>query len=141
MKRAIMEPVIKEVAQLSQGEDKQEPVVFLPPALKVGRRPPKVTLSEHERSELEALTRKTTAHIAHVQRAKIALLCCDGLGTDEISTMVGVSAKTVSKWRKRFSLFGVAVLDDAPRSGTPRTHNDEKLVKVRHTKPIRYLTE
>lgn len=51
-----------------------------------------------------------------MQRAKVGFLCPDGFATDEISTMVGVSPKTVSKWRKRFSLFGVSVLCDATRS-------------------------
>ena len=32
--------------------------------------------------------------------------------------------------RKRFSLFGVSVLSDAPRSGTPRVHDDDKIAEI-----------
>lgn len=36
-----------------------------------------ITVTEAERNELEALIRSTTAPVAHVQRAKIALLSAD----------------------------------------------------------------
>ena len=99
---------------------------------RTGKKPAIVAISEAERTELEALTRKTTAPVAYVQRAKIALLCADRFGKDEISTMVGVSGKMVSKRRQRFSLFGTSVLEDARRSGIPRKHSDDKIAEILH---------
>ena len=37
---------------------------------------------------------------------------------------------TVSKWRKRFALYGVSVLDDARRSGTPRKIDDDMIAEI-----------
>ena len=38
-----------------------------------------------------------------------------------------VSNFTVSKWVRR---FGVRSLGDAPRSGVPRTHGDDKIAEI-----------
>lgn len=99
-------------------------------ANKIGRPAYKVTLSDEERSFLEGVIRKTTSPQSHVTRAKIALGAADGLTHKEIISFSGASGFTVAKWRKRFSLFGVSVLSDAPRSGVPRTHDDEKIAEI-----------
>lgn len=96
----------------------------------IGRPAFEVVLSEVDRSFLEGVIRKTTSPQSHVPRAKIALGAADGLSHLEIMTSSGASGRTVSKWRKRFSLFGVSVLDDAHRSGVPRTHGDEKIAEI-----------
>ncbi|MHB8345508.1 MAG: helix-turn-helix domain-containing protein [Ferrimicrobium sp.] len=41
-----------------------------------------------------------------------------------------VSNFTVSKWVRRFALYGVQSLGDAPRSGVPRTHGDDKITEI-----------
>ncbi|MHB8190837.1 MAG: helix-turn-helix domain-containing protein [Ferrimicrobium sp.] len=41
-----------------------------------------------------------------------------------------VSDVTVSKWVRRFALYGVKTLSDAPRSGAPRTHGDDKITEI-----------
>ena len=99
-------------------------------ANKIGRPAFEVVLSFEERNFLEGVIRKTTSPQSHVTRAKIALGAADGLSHKDIMSFSGASGFTVAKWRKRFSLFGVSVLSDAPRSGTPRTHDDEKIVEI-----------
>ncbi|MHB8190961.1 MAG: helix-turn-helix domain-containing protein [Ferrimicrobium sp.] len=89
-----------------------------------------VTLSEEERENLLALIRQTTAPQAQVRRAKIALYADEGMGTGAIAKKLSLSAQTVDKWRRRFSLFGVKTLSDAPRSGAPRTHGDDKITEI-----------
>ena len=95
-----------------------------------GRKPFEVKLSESERTELEKVIRASKSAQSHVIRARIALMCSDELGSDEIAFQLGVSKATVCKWRKRFSLFGVGILDDAPRSGTPRKIDDDKIADI-----------
>ncbi len=97
---------------------------------KIGRPAYKVVLSDNDRKFLEGVIRATTSPQSHVTRAKIALGAADGLSHEEIVELSGVSSFTVSKWRKRFSLFGVSVLSDAPRSGTPRIHDDDKIAEI-----------
>ncbi len=58
------------------------------------------------------------------------LLSAEGLPGRVIAERVGVTAETVSKWRKRFEQFRVAGLTDAPRSGRPRTIGDDKVTDV-----------
>ncbi len=110
----------------------QEPETKEEPTRSVGGRPIfyHVTLSHEERENLLALVRQTTAPQAQVRRAKIALLAAEGMGTIAIAKELSLSAQTVDKWRKRFSLFGVSVLSDAPRSGVPRTHGDDKIAEI-----------
>lgn len=45
----------------------------------------------------------------------------------------GVSIQTVGHWRRRFHAHGLAGLSDAPRSGRPRTHNDERVASLLRT--------
>ncbi|WP_298207831.1 helix-turn-helix domain-containing protein [Ferrimicrobium sp.] len=52
------------------------------------------------------------------------------MGMRAIATKLSLSAQTVEKWRRRFSLFGVQTLSDAPRRGAPRTHGDEKIAEI-----------
>ena len=89
-----------------------------------------VCITEAEKARLEEVVRATKSPQAHVKRAKIALGAAAGMSHTEIIEYSGASGFTVSKWRKRFSLYGVGTLDDAPRSGTPRTHGDDKIAEI-----------
>ena len=95
-----------------------------------GRKPFPVRLSESERADLERVIRASKSPQSHVIRAKIALMCSDEISTEDIALELGVCKATVCKWRKRFSLFGAGVLDDAPRSGTPRKIDDSKIAEI-----------
>lgn len=99
-------------------------------AKKIGRPAYEVVLSDEDRCFLEGVIRKTTSPQSHVTRAKITLRAADDLSHDEIIALSGISSFTVSMWRKRFSLFGVSVLSDGPRSGAPRTHDDDEIAEI-----------
>ncbi len=80
-----------------------------------------IVLSPEDRVRLESTSRRLTAPVRDVQRARIVLAAADGLGNVEIAERVGVDVNTVSKWRKRFFDEGTDGLSDRRRSGRPRT--------------------
>lgn len=98
--------------------------------MKKGRPREEVVLTDEERSSLEGMLRKHTIGQAIALRAKIVLLCSNGLSDIQVAKETGVSHATAGKWRKRFIAAGVAGLADAPRSGTPRTITDEMVEDV-----------
>ncbi len=95
-----------------------------------GRKPIKLELSESERAELEQWVRRHKTPAAEKLRAELILDCAAGLSGREIAVRHRVTAQTVSKWRQRFSQYRLAGLTDAPRSGRPRTIDDEKVAQV-----------
>jgi transposase len=54
-----------------------------------------------------------------VLRANIVLLSADGAPDASIARKLGISPKTVGKWRKRFNSSGIKGLKELPRSGRP----------------------
>lgn len=94
-------------------------------------RPVKVLeISDQERAELNRWLRRRQMPAAEQKRARIILLSTEGLAGREIGERVGVTAETVSKWRRRFEQYRIVGLTDAPRSGRPRSINDEKVTEV-----------
>src|SRR5258705_12697284 len=66
-----------------------------------------------------------------VVRARIVLLAARGMTNVVIADLLGVDADTVSKWRKRFVMEGLAGLRDRQRSGRPRTFAGEVVAEVK----------
>jgi transposase len=95
-----------------------------------GRKPIRLEISDGEREELERWVRRHKTPAADKLRAQLILACTEGLPGHEISRRTGVSAQTISKWRRRFERYRIAGLSDAPRSGRPRTIDDEKVAEV-----------
>jgi transposase len=87
-------------------------------------------VTEDERAKLERAVRATTAPVRLVERARIVLAALTGLTAPEIAAQVGVSAATARQWIRRSNAAGLAGLDDAPRSGRPRTYVDEAQSRV-----------
>ncbi|MFO7528724.1 MAG: IS630 family transposase [Marinobacter sp.] len=87
-------------------------------------------ITDEERDELSSWVRRRQMPAAEQQRARMILLSAEGLPGRVIAERVGVTAETVSKWRKRFEQFRVAGLTDAPRSGRPRSIDDDKVTEV-----------
>ena len=54
-----------------------------------------------------------------VERARVILACLEGKEIHQVARELGVSIPTVTKWRRRFSLWGLRGLWDQPRSGKP----------------------
>lgn len=84
-----------------------------------GRATP-ILLSEREREALEGNVRRRKGAYALAQRSRIILLAADGLNNQAIATRVGVSAMTVSLWRRRFAEKRLTGLEEQPRGGRPR---------------------
>ena len=82
--------------------------------------PYKIVLSGAEREALERRARKYTLAYYLVQRAKIVLLACEGLGNNEIAERLDTRREVVCFWRKRFFDQRMAGLEDLDRPGRPR---------------------
>jgi hypothetical protein len=78
-----------------------------------------VLLSEEERQQLEATSRRYTAPYAEVIRAKLVLLAAEGFDNEFIGEKLDMPRQIVSKWRQRFCELRLGGLVDQPRSGRP----------------------
>jgi len=98
-----------------------------------------LTLSPETRSQLEGIAGSRSLPAGLVRRARVILLSTSGRANREVAEAVGLSQVMVGHWRRRFHALGLAGLYDAPRSGRPRTHDDDEVARllrtVLHTKP------
>jgi transposase len=85
------------------------------------------------------LVRSSTAEARLVQRARIVLLAAEGVSNAAIGQQVGVDADTVTKWRGRYRRGGIAALDDASRSGRPRTLDQAAIIAATLKPPPKSL--
>ena len=96
-----------------------------------GRQFAALELSAQERSELVSLSSRRKTAQALALRARIILTCADRSQNDkEIAAAMGLDRSTVGKWRRRFLARGIDGLHDEPRSGAPRTIDDERIEAV-----------
>jgi len=89
-----------------------------------------IELTDDERVELEAWTRRRTSAQALAQRSRIVLLAAEGLTNTEIAERLGVSRNMAMTWRSRFAEQRLDGLLDEPRPGRPRTVTDDKVEEV-----------
>jgi transposase len=89
-----------------------------------------ITLSDDERSVLQAWTSRRKTAQALALRARIVLAAAGQLTNAEIAALEGVSRPTVTKWRNRFAARRLEGLMDEPRPGRPRTISDEQVEQV-----------
>lgn len=87
-------------------------------------------ISEAERAELTGLASRRNTAQALALRARIVLGCAGGEQNKEVAARLGVCENTVGKWRRRFAEHRFDGLRDEPRSGTPRTLDDERIEAV-----------
>ena len=80
-----------------------------------------ISLSPQQEEYLHSLSKSYSAPFAQVQRARILLLAHynPSFSNAEIARQVGCCVTTVKLWRLRW--HSSSSLDDAPRSGSPRT--------------------
>jgi transposase len=77
-----------------------------------------VVLTEAERTQLEAFTRKGIAAARELRRARILLLAAEGRRDAEVAVAVGCCPATVARIRRRCVEAGIeAALQDRPRPG------------------------
>jgi transposase len=89
-----------------------------------------IELTDQERAQLEAWTRRRTSTHALAVRSRIVLMAADGLNNTEIAARLDLALSSVRKWRKRFAEQRLDGLLDEPRPGRPRTITDEKVEEV-----------
>ena len=84
-------------------------------------------------------TRSSSVRAGVATRAKIVLAAGNGEGTSSISRRLGVSRPTVIQWRQRYAVAGLAGLDDAERSGRPKTIDDAAIIAATLEPPPKRL--
>ena len=85
------------------------------------RSPRGIDLTEADRAALGALTRRTTAAVGLVRRARIVLRAAEGVPLDRIARELGVQRNVVRTWVDRYRAAGLDGLRDRSRPGRPRT--------------------
>lgn len=89
-----------------------------------------IELEDDVRVELERRARSQTEPIRVVRRAKLILLCAEGLPLRQIAPQVGIDEHQVSMWRRRFLEAGLDGLVDQPRPGRPRRLGHDERMKM-----------
>ena len=97
----------------------------LPPA-------PPLPLRPGDREKLEAMVRKQTLAQREVGRARILLLCADGLAHHEIERRLDTSVDRIVRWRRRYEKHGLEGLHDLPRPGRPPAFSPSATTSNRH---------
>jgi transposase len=95
-----------------------------------GRQLAALVLAEKELLELKSLASRRKTAQALALRARIVLACADGKQNKEVAVELELAENTVGKWRRRFVQRRVDGLHDDPRSGTPRTIEDERIEAI-----------
>ncbi|SOS16021.1 endonuclease DDE [Pseudomonas syringae pv. cerasicola] len=96
----------------------------------MGRPATVIVLSEAEKAELIRRVKQRKGAQDACVRAQIILACAEGESGNFIAQRLNVSKDVVSRWRTRFSKWGLVGLNDEHRSGRPRTISDEQVQKV-----------
>lgn len=89
-----------------------------------------ISLTDGERDQLEAWTRRRSSAQALAARSRIVLASAEGLKNTEIAERLGVTRPMVTKWRNRFAEHRLDGLVDEPRPGRPRTVTDAQVEEV-----------
>jgi transposase len=87
-------------------------------------------VSDDERKKIERLTHAQTVPVRLARRARIIALAATGLTVPTIALQVPQSAECVRRWIERFNAAGLDGLDDAPRTGRPRTYTEDVYSRV-----------
>ena len=87
-----------------------------------------VVLSEPDRHQLQALARASSTPQALAFRCRLILRAAadDQPNNQRIATDLDCDRHTVGLWRERFVAAGLAGLQDAPRSGRPRSFSPRR---------------
>src|SRR5829696_4700762 len=91
-------------------------------------------LSEELRQQLQTLVRARSTPQALVLRCRLVLRAADldQPTNQQIAAELGCDRHTVDLWRERFATTGLAGLQDAPRSGRPRSFSPRRTSAGRH---------
>lgn len=90
----------------------------------MGRVARSVELNPQERAELKAIASSRTCEARLVQRAKIVLLCSEGVAIRKIAEKLDIRSNTAIVWRDRYLEEGLDGLHDRERPGKPVTYGE-----------------
>src|SRR5579862_4509180 len=83
------------------------------------RHAPVLECSAEDKASLVAISKSRSEEARTVERARVILACLDGKEIQQVAWELGVSIPTVTKWRRRFALWGWRGLGDLSRTGKP----------------------
>jgi transposase len=83
------------------------------------RHAPALECSAEDRESLIAISKSKAEEARTVERARIILARLDGKEIQQVARELRISVPTVTKWGRRFSLWGLRGLRDDARSGKP----------------------
>src|SRR2546430_4111 len=108
-----------------------------------------IELTTEQRELLNQIGNSRTSERAHVERARIILLCAEGKTNYRIGKELNICEQVASKWRKRWQLNAgqlapaeteeekgeykkrvLKLLDDAPRTGCPSKFSAEQVCHI-----------
>src|SRR5215207_6626563 len=91
-----------------------------------------IVLTDREREQLQAWSRRPTSAQALASRSRVVLACADtpDASNTQVAQGLGVSRTVVTKWRNRFAADRLDGLLDEPRPGRPRTIADAVVERV-----------
>jgi len=94
-----------------------------------------LTITDEERTQLEALVRAHATPQQLALRARIILQGADGFGVRETARRLAIWPKTVRRWRQRWNDTTVTQdlsvrLADAPRPGVKPTFTSEQICAI-----------
>jgi transposase len=87
-------------------------------------------LTADERETLVGYARRGKTAQALALRARIVLAAAEGATNKDIAARLGIACPTVGKWRSRFVFHRLGGLRDEPRSGAPRTLDDDRIERL-----------
>lgn len=96
----------------------------------MARKGQQLILTDEELQTLTLTSRALSADHRSVIRAKIILLLHKGSSYDYVKAELKVGREAISKWKKRFILYRIDGLQDAPRSGKPPVYNEVDKARV-----------
>jgi transposase len=89
-----------------------------------------LVISDEERCELERRARAHTSTQREARRARVILLCAEGVPLRQIDGIVGIDQHQVGLWRRRFVERRLDGLADLARSGRPRRLGHDERLKM-----------
>ena len=93
-----------------------------------------VVLSSEQRDTLDALIRARSTPQALAFRCRIVLSAAqpESPTNQQVADALACDRHTVGQWRERYVAHGLAGLQDAPRSGRPRSFSPLRTAARRH---------
>ena len=98
--------------------------------MRTGRPKAPLGVTDTERATLISLANRSRTRPHLARRARLVLLCGDGLASNVVARKLHVRNQTVCKWRARFVRDRLEGLYDEPRPGAPRSIGDAEVERV-----------